>query len=156
MYRRSYTRPPQTDERSVYRLFGSENPWPGTATRDENRCGVWLSAFPLGAPEPVSETEPGAFPAPRIVGPSDLSGVWWSERVLARDSNLARNGTSVTLLIVGEISSTRSTSGNGLVEQQDLLLVGRLKTRCPPFEVSSCHRRGCPLARCIATFSSLD
>jgi hypothetical protein len=66
------------------------------------------------------------------------------------------NGTSVTPLIAGETSSTRSTFGNGLVEQQDLLLVGRLKDRCPPFKVSPCHRRGCPLARRIATFSSLD
>ena len=50
----------------------------------------------------------------------------------------------------------RSTFGNGLVEQQDLLLVGRLKNRCPPFKVSPCDRRGCPLARRIATFSSRD
>src|SRR6266576_1669791 len=65
-------------------------------------------------------------------------------------------GTSVTLLIAGEKSSPGSTFGNGLVEQQDLLLVGRLKDRCPPFKVSPCHRRGCPLARRIATFSSPD
>ena len=68
----------------------------------------------------------------------------------------APNGTLVTLLIAGKPSSTGSTFGNGLVEQQDLLLVGRLKNRCPPFKVSPCHRRGCPLARRIATFSSLD
>src|SRR6266567_5314778 len=66
------------------------------------------------------------------------------------------SGTSVTVLVAGETSSTRSTFGNGLVEQQDLLLVGRLKDRGPLFEVSPCHRRGCPLARRIATFSSLD
>src|SRR5438093_9283125 len=65
-------------------------------------------------------------------------------------------GTSVTLLIAGETTSTRSTFGNGRVEQQDLLLVGRLKNRGPPFKVSPCHGRGCPLPRRIATFSSLD
>src|SRR5439155_25143205 len=48
--------------------------------------------------------------------------------------------------MAGETSSTRSTFGDGLVEQQDLLLVGRLKNRCPPFKVSPCHRRGCPFA----------
>src|SRR5258705_10405870 len=53
-------------------------------------------------------------------------------------------------------SSTRSTFGNGLFEQTELLLVGRLKDRCPPFKVSACNRRGCPLARRIAPFSSLD
>src|SRR5205085_157198 len=65
-------------------------------------------------------------------------------------------GTSVKPLVAGEKSSTRSAFGNGLVEQQDLLLVGRLKNRCPPFEMSPRHRRGGPLARRIATFSSLD
>jgi hypothetical protein len=65
-------------------------------------------------------------------------------------------GTSVTLLIAGETSATRSTFGNGFVEQQNLLLVGRLKNRRPPFKVSSRHGRGRPLARRIATFSSLD
>ena len=65
-------------------------------------------------------------------------------------------GTSGMLLIVGEASSTRSTFGSGLVEQQDLLLVGRLKNRGPPFKVSPCHWRRGPLARRIATFSSLD
>src|SRR5437899_12646698 len=74
----------------------------------------------------------------------------------ARSSCCASNGNSVTLLRAGETSSTRSTFGNGLVEQQDLLLVGRLKDRCPLFKVSPCHRRGCPLARRIATFSSRD
>src|SRR6266508_2391408 len=64
--------------------------------------------------------------------------------------------TSVTLLIAGETSSTRSTFDGGLVEQAELLLVGRLKDRCPLFKVSPCHRRGCPLARRIATFGSLD
>ncbi len=64
--------------------------------------------------------------------------------------------TSVTLLIVGETSSTRSTFDNGLVEQKDLVLVGRLKYRCPPLKVSPCHRQGCPLTQRIATFSSLD
>jgi hypothetical protein len=51
---------------------------------------------------------------------------------------------------------TRSNYGNGLVEQQKLLLIGRLKNLCPPLEVSSCH--GCvrPLARGTATFSPLD
>ena len=68
----------------------------------------------------------------------------------------SRSGTSVTLPIAGETSSTRSTFGNGLVEQQDLLLVGRLENRCPLLKVSPCHGRGCPLARRIATFSSLD
>src|SRR5437773_3667040 len=65
-------------------------------------------------------------------------------------------GTSVTLLIAGDTSSTRSTFDNGLVEQQDLLLVGRLKDRGPLFKVSPCHGRGRPLARRIATFSSRD
>jgi hypothetical protein len=51
---------------------------------------------------------------------------------------------------------TRSTFGNGLVEQQDLLLVGRLKNGCPPFKVTAGHGRGCPLAGRIATFSSRD
>ena len=37
------------------------------------------------------------------------------------------NDILVTLPIAGAISSTRSTFGNGLVKQQDLLLVGRLK-----------------------------
>ena len=58
----------------------------------------------------------------------------------------------VTLVELGR----RSTFGNGLVEQQDLLLIGRLKNRCPLFEVSPCHRRGRPLARYVSTFSSLD
>jgi hypothetical protein len=51
-------------------------------------------------------------------------------QLLACKGFLAQSGTSVTLLIAGETSSTRSTFGNGLVEQQDLLLVGRLKNRC--------------------------
>jgi len=55
---------------------------------------------------------------------------------------VGRSGTSVTLLRAGEASSTRSTFGIGLVVQQDLLLVGRLKNRCPPFKASPCHRRG--------------
>jgi hypothetical protein len=46
------------------------------------------------------------------------------------------NGTSVTLLR-GETSSTRSTFGSGLVEQQELLLVGRLKNRRPPFKAGA-------------------
>lgn len=40
----------------------------------------------------------------------------------------------------------KSTFGDRRVEQQKLLLVGRLKDRRPLFEVSSCHRRGRPLA----------
>src|SRR5689334_11228639 len=43
-----------------------------------------------------------------------------------------------------------STFGNGPVEHQNLLLVGRLKCRCPPFKVNPSHRRGCPLAGRIA------
>ena len=46
--------------------------------------------------------------------------------------------------------------GNGLVEQHELIVVGRLKDRCPPLEVSPSHRRGRPLARRSATRSSLD
>src|SRR5437764_5605100 len=65
-------------------------------------------------------------------------------------------GTSVKLPVAGESTSTRSTFDNGLVEQQDLLLVGRLKDRGPLFKVSPCHRRGCTLARRVATFSSRD
>ena len=79
-----------------------------------------------------------------------------TERRHRGGSRPSRCVTSVTLLRAGETSSTRSTFGNGLVEQPDLLLVGRLKNRCPPFKVSPCHRRRCPLARRIATFSSLD
>src|SRR5438876_1537659 len=74
----------------------------------------------------------------------------------ARGSRCASNGNSVTLLRAGDTSSTRSTFDNGLVEQQDLLLVGRLKDRGPLFKVSPCDRRGCPLARRIATFGSCD
>ena len=58
--------------------------------------------------------------------------------------------------MAGETSPTRSTFGNGLVEQQDLLLVGRLKDRRPPFKVGPCHRRSCPFAGRSAAFSSLD
>ena len=60
------------------------------------------------------------------------------------------------LLIAGVTISTTSTFGNWLVEQQDLFLVWRLKNRCPPFKVSPCDRRGFPLARSNATFSSFD
>ena len=55
--------------------LGSETPWPGAATREENRVGVWLSTVPLGAHEPESETGPGAFPAPRIVATSTFHSV---------------------------------------------------------------------------------
>ncbi len=53
-------------------------------------------------------------------------------------------------------SSTNSTVGYGFVEQLDLLLIGRLNDRCPLLKVSPRHRRGCPLARRLATCSSLD
>ena len=49
-----------------------------------------------------------------------------------------------------------SSFGDRLVKQQELFLVWRLKDRCPPFEVSPCHRRGAPFARRIASLSSLD
>ena len=84
----------------------------------------------------------------------------------------ARRSGVVTRLLVATLTNATRTQlshatqgacpgaalfvGNGLVEQQDLLFVGRLKNRCPPFKVSPCHWRGCPLARRIATFSSLD
>jgi hypothetical protein len=44
-------------------------PWPGAATRDENRWARPSSAF-LGAREPVDKTDAGAFPAPRTVAAS--------------------------------------------------------------------------------------
>src|SRR5215217_7198825 len=44
-------------------------PWPGAATRDENRAARPSSAF-LGAREPVDKTDAGAFPAPRTVAVS--------------------------------------------------------------------------------------
>src|SRR5215207_8932756 len=44
-------------------------PWPGAATRDENRVARPSSAF-LGAREPVDKTDAGAFPAPRTVAVS--------------------------------------------------------------------------------------
>jgi hypothetical protein len=74
---------------------------------------------------------------------------------LHRFASCPEYDTSARLPMDGETGSTRSTFG-GLVEQQELLLVGRLKQRCPPFKVSPCYRRSRPLARRIATFSSLD
>src|SRR5512132_1701455 len=44
-------------------------PWPGAATRDENRWARPSSAL-LGAAEPVDKTDAGAFPAPRTVAVS--------------------------------------------------------------------------------------
>ena len=44
-------------------------PWPGAATRDENRVARLSSAL-LGAAEPVDKTDAGAFPAPRTVAVS--------------------------------------------------------------------------------------
>src|SRR5918993_5568042 len=44
-------------------------PWPGAATRDENRVARPSSAL-LGATEPVDKTDAGAFPAPRTVAVS--------------------------------------------------------------------------------------
>src|ERR1700722_8159560 len=49
-----------------------------------------------------------------------------------------------------------STLDDRLGKQQHLLLVRRLKSCCPLFKVSPCHRCGSPLARYIATLSSLD
>src|SRR5438034_6051528 len=72
------------------------------------------------------------------------------------EAPLLHHITSVTLPRARDTSATRSTFDNGVVEQQDLLLVGRLKDRGPLFKVSPCHRRGCPLARRIATFSPRD
>jgi hypothetical protein len=53
-------------------------------------------------------------------------------------------------------SSTASTFDDGLVEQQDLLLIRRLKNRCPLFEVSPCDGCGSPLPRYIATLRASD
>jgi hypothetical protein len=52
---------------------------------------------------------------------------------------VSHSGNSMTELTAGETSSTRSIFGNGLVEQQELILVGRLKDRCPILKVSPCH-----------------
>ena len=112
-------------------------------------------ANPAGACESAAETS-------NCREGSEASSTIWEVAVCrsdyARKPRRTRRSSAalVTPLIAGETSSARSTFGDGLVEQQDLLLVWRLKDRCPPFEVSPCHRRGCPLARRIATFSSLD
>jgi hypothetical protein len=49
--------------------FRIRPPWPGAATRDENRAARPSSAL-LGATEPVDKTDAGAFPAPRTVATS--------------------------------------------------------------------------------------
>ncbi len=56
----------------------------------------------------------------------------------------------------GRHDFVESSFGYTLVKQQELFLVWRLKDCCPPFEVSSCHRRGAPFARRTASLSSLD
>jgi len=56
----------------------------------------------------------------------------------------------------GRDDFVESSFGVRLVKQQELFFLWRLKDRCPLFEVSPCYWRGCPLARRIATFSSLD
>jgi len=59
-------------------------------------------------------------------------------------------------LVQGDFRATGSPFSNGLIEQQDLVLIGRLKDRLPLLKVRSRDRRGCPLARGIATFGSID
>ena len=49
-----------------------------------------------------------------------------------------------------------SSRGNGLVKQEELSLVWRLKDRCPLFEVRPSHRCSAPFARRVASLSSLD
>jgi hypothetical protein len=65
---------------------------------------------------------------------------------------LRPSGTLPTLLMAAEPTSTRSTFGKRLVDQQDFVLVRRFKNRCPRVKVSPCdkQRRLPPLSFSVA------